>query len=351
MNLQEAQMRRVRPSFVGPRLLAVTAMAVCLTLLLGLENVRAESPIEIKIGWQPAEELNFFIAKDAKLFEKAGLKPTYIRFNAGPPMLAALRTGDVDVGYMGSPPALSAFAQGLPVSVFFIESDAGASESMVVQPDSGIDGPEDLAGKTIGVWRGTSAEFALGHALAKAGVDRKEVKILDLDVTALIASFRTKEVDGIHVWDPWALRAIEMGGKTAFRDWDVGVRLPIVWLGRHNWLENPEGGKRFIQALMEADAIRRADPERAAAVASKTLGMELSTAKKFAARNHFLTAKELMDTSHPLSINPDSVKSGKGAVKIISDIAAFLVEVGRIKQMPDVANRIDSRPLVLAVDN
>lgn len=325
----------------------IKVIPLCLTLFLGATAVSADDPIEITIGWQPAEELNFFIAKDAKLFEKAGLKPEFVRFNAGPPMLAALRSGDVDVGYMGSPPAISAFAQGLPVSIFFIESDAGASESLVVQPDSGINGPEDLAGKTIGVWRGTSAEFALGHALEKANIDRADVNILDLDVTALIAAFRTKEVDAIHVWDPWALRAIEMGGKAAFRDWDVGVRLPIVWLGRHDWLEKPEGAKRFIQALMEADKIRRSDPARAARVASETLGMELSTAKKFTERNHYLTAGELADPKFAMSIHPDAIKSNAGAAKIITEIAAFLVTAGRIKEVPDISKRIDPKPLMM----
>lgn len=325
----------------------IKTISFCLMLVVGTVSANAADPIKIKIGWQPAEELNFFIAKDAKLFEKMGLEPEFVRFNAGPPMLAALRSGDVDVGYMGSPPAISAFAQGLPVSVFFIESDAGASESLVVQKDSGINGPEDLAGKTIGVWRGTSAEFALGHALAKANIKREDVNILDLDVTALIASFRTGEVDGIHVWDPWALRAIEMGGKAAFRDWDVGVRLPIVWLGRHDWLEQPEGAKRFIQALMEADKIRKSDPERAAKVASETLGMELSTARKFAERNHYLTAEELSDPKFAMSIHPDSIKNGIGATKIITEIAEFLVTAGRIKEVPDISKRIDPKPLMM----
>lgn len=312
-------------------------------------NAQSGEPIKVRIGWQPAEELNFFIARDAKLFEQEGLAPEFLRFNAGPPMLAALRSGELDIGYMGSPPAVAAIAQGIPIDIFFIETDAGTSEGLVVQGDSGIKTAHDLKGKTIGVWRGTSADFALGRILEKENIGSGDIKLLDLDVTALIAAFRTKQVDGIHVWDPWALRAEELGGRKILRDADYGIHLPMVWLGRKEWLQNPEGGKRFIKALMGADAIRRADPGRAASVAASVLGFEIEIAKKLITRNYYFTAQELADPKAELSMHQDAIKNGTGALKAISDIAAFLVRAGRVKEVQDLGSRIDPRPLQLNV--
>src|SRR3546814_13735833 len=91
-----------------------------------------------------------FIARQEKLFEQAGLDVEYFRFNAGPPMFAALRTGGVDIAPMGAPPAVIILSQEPNLRAFLIGSDESHAERLVAQPNSGIAKVADLKGKKIG---------------------------------------------------------------------------------------------------------------------------------------------------------------------------------------------------------
>src|ERR1051325_7157933 len=57
------------------------------------------APLPFKIGWQPAPIYRMYAAQKLGYFERAGLAPTFIKFAAGPPMLAAFQTKDIDVTF------------------------------------------------------------------------------------------------------------------------------------------------------------------------------------------------------------------------------------------------------------
>ena len=74
----------------------------------------AQSPrMPVRIAWQPGFAARLYVARDLDLFTKAGLDPQFLKFVAGPPMLAALRAGDVDIAFMSANPALAGMAQGI----------------------------------------------------------------------------------------------------------------------------------------------------------------------------------------------------------------------------------------------
>jgi aliphatic sulfonates family ABC transporter substrate-binding protein len=307
--------------------------------------------IKVRMAWQPGVQLLFFIAKEEKLFEKAGLEPKYFRFNAGPPMFAALRTGDVDFAAMGAPPAVIILTQEPKVRVFFIGADESRAERLVVRAGANIKTLQDLKGKKIGVWRGTSAEFALGHVLDKAGLKTSDVNILDMDVTALLPAFKKREVDAVHVWDPWALRLQKEGGETLVTDADVGVRMPDPWLLRTEFLENPEGPKRLLMAIDMATKILKEQPERAAEILATTLNTDVASAKEIIGRIYYPSIKEQFDPNGEFSINPETVKANKGVADALNQIAVFLEKKGKISSPPDMRERIASEPLKLLMES
>jgi taurine transport system substrate-binding protein len=325
----------------------LTSIFVSTVILLsnGIFTVHAAEKIKVNMAWQPGVQLMFFIAKEEKLFEKAGLDPTYLRFNAGPPMFAALRSGDVDFAAMGAPPAVIILSQEPKVKVFFVGSDESHAERLVVRDGANIKTIQDLKGKKIGVWRGTSAEFALNHVLDKAGLKTSDVKILDMDVTALLPAFKKGDVDAIHVWDPWALRLQKIGGKTLVTDADVGVRMPDPWLARTEFLANPEGAKRILKATEMAYKIFKEKPQRAAEILAKTLNTDLDSAKEIIGRIYYPSIDEQHDPYSTLSINPYAVKANKGLADALNQIAAFLASKGKIKNPPDMRERVASEPL------
>lgn len=333
------------PATISRRALLQGALGIAAVPLLA-PFARAQGRIKVRIAWQPGVQLLLFIARQEKLFEHAGLDVQYFRFNAGPPMFAALRTGGVDIAPMGAPPAAIILSQEPHLRAFLIGSDESHAERLVVQPDAGIRNVSGLKGKKIGLWRGTSSEFALQKALEKTGLSTTDVKVLDLDVTALIPAFKKKEIDAVWVWDPWALILQKAGAKTLVTDADVGVKMPDPWLARSEFLQNPEGARRIIAAVDKASAILKSDRSLADTIMAEQLMLSKDMAHEIIDHMVFPTPEQQYDLSYGLSLNPQSVKAGTGLVGSLNQVATFLAEKGKIdKSPPDMKNRVDPEPL------
>ena len=324
------------------------AIAVTIAAVMLPHAATAADPIKVRIGWQASMQALFYLAREHKLYEKVGLDAEYIRFNAGPPIFAALRSGDVDIAYMGAPPAAIAIAQGIPVKAFVSEVDASNSESLVVHNDGGINNLSDLRGKKIAIWRGSSAEFALRKAMAKVGLTDKDLTILDVDVTTVVPAFVKKDIDGVFIWDPWAYRLQQKNGKQLVTDADVGIRMPAIWIGREDWLANPEGGKRFIKAMQMAHELMKKDMEGTAMLTGKVIGVDTNVARDLLKRTGYPTVEEQADPTNVLSVHPDAIAKGQGLAKVLTDIAEFFESKGRVKSVPDMSKKVDSRPVMLA---
>ena len=110
--------------------LVVIGMTVLLSVGSALTAPRAlaESPLPIKIGYQTGADWLLFVAKDQKLFEKAGLAPTYVKFVAGAPMIEAVRSGSIDVATLGSVPFLIGLSQGVDWVMIGINPEGARSE-------------------------------------------------------------------------------------------------------------------------------------------------------------------------------------------------------------------------------
>src|SRR6201986_209692 len=82
--------------------------------------------------------------------EKAtGAKIDFRRFNSGAEIFAAIASGDVQVGYVGSSPFAAATSRGLDVKAFYLASSSVIDEALVVRNGSGINSLADLKGKKL----------------------------------------------------------------------------------------------------------------------------------------------------------------------------------------------------------
>lgn len=83
-------------------------------------------------------------------FAKAtGYDIDFRKFNSGADIFAAIASGDVQVGYVGSSPFAAATSRGLAVKAFYLSSISGIDEALVVRNGSGINTLADLKGKKL----------------------------------------------------------------------------------------------------------------------------------------------------------------------------------------------------------
>jgi len=114
----------------------------------------AQGRLRITIGYVETPDWLLFVARDLKLFEKAGLAPTYVKFAAGPPMIAATQNGSLDLASVGSEAFLMGLSQGVDWVMIGINPEGSYSEGLVAQKDGGIKTPTDLRGSASGCSRG-----------------------------------------------------------------------------------------------------------------------------------------------------------------------------------------------------
>lgn len=330
-------------------LVTVVAGGFLASRMVAAQTAKPAGPaMKLNLGWQPTMNgARYFVAHAFKLFEQAGLEPNLVKFTAGPPFFSAFQSGSIDVGYMGFQPAVTAIAQGIPIKIIALENDAWGAEGLVVRPDSGIKTLADMRGKTIATKRGSSADTAIRAGLRKGGLKDSDVKIVDVDVTALVPAFTKGDIQGGWYWEPWMGLLKRQGGVVVAVDKDVDVPVGIVWVAHEAWIrENPAAVQRLLRAIDLATGPLHKNPRAVAAEIAKPLGLtEEHVLEVITKQANWPTLAESLAKSHPFSVHPEVVAANQGLAGVLSENAKFQMTFGIIKSPPDFTKAIDPAPL------
>ncbi|QND70233.1 ABC transporter substrate-binding protein [Tardiphaga robiniae] len=316
---------------------------LCLCLVLvsvvaGALPAAANEPNEIRIGWQPAAFFEFFYAQQEKLFEKAGLKPVYVKFNSTPPMLAAMKAGDLDIAFGGMPAYIAGIAAGMDISLFcWLET---ANTSLVMQSSEDISSAHQLVGKKIATVNGSSAQWTLLKYLDAEKIPLKDVTIVYMSVPGLLPAFANKDVDGVSVWEPWGLKLVATGGKPfgPFVGASDYVQPAIYW-GRRQWMaDNSQKMTKFLAALDESVHAINSKPEAGAEALAHYAGMDAADALKILTMKKQVLVqdmREVLETS-PLAFKLKQGETYSGQVRFTKEMADFLYRNGNIPRELDL---------------
>jgi taurine transport system substrate-binding protein len=154
-------------------------------------------------------------------FEKAtGAKIDFRRFNSGAEIFAAIASGDVQVGYVGSSPFAAATSRGLDVQAFYLASISGVDEALVVRNGSGINSLADLKGKKLAAAPVSTDHYQLLALIKGIGLNEKDVQVFAIPQPDIVAGYNRGDLDGGFVWDP-ALTELKKNGKVLVTSKDV----------------------------------------------------------------------------------------------------------------------------------
>lgn len=201
-------------------------------------------------------------------------------FNAGPAAVEAMFAGSLDATYIGPNPAINAFVKSRGEAIRIVAGATSGGASLVVQP--GIDSVEQLRGKRIAdPQTGGTQDIALRTFLRKNGFEvdaagAGDVTVVAQENSATLDLFRSGEVDGAWVPEPWASRLVLEGGGKVLVDekalWPGGRFVTTNLIVRTEFLErHPETVKALLRAQVQADEEIEAAPARAQEVVNAQL--------------------------------------------------------------------------------
>ncbi len=204
-----------------------------------------------------------FIEEELKTI---GYKPQYIGFaGAGPEVNEAFATKKLDFSLAGNLPPLVAKSNGIDVSILNVV-DSNLNMAFVTQPNQdGINGLEDIEGKTVLVGKGTILQYLFAVVVDEYGLDINKIKIVNT-VADASAAFLNGDVDVYITTDIQAQLYVSSGdGKIIFNTSDKPEwSSQQVLAGRNEFLkENPEVAVAIEKALIRAYDFANANPEKA----------------------------------------------------------------------------------------
>jgi aliphatic sulfonates family ABC transporter substrate-binding protein len=321
------------------------AAAALLLSFAAFQPTAQAAGIDIRVGYQPGTAPRFFVARDQQMFQKAGLAPQYSKFISGPTMLAALQGEDIDVAFMTTAPAIFGLAQGIDIRVFFIESDAAETQALVSTKQAAMKSLTDQKGKSIAVTFGSSAHYALLKSFIAANLSDSDVKVLDMQPSAMLPAFIRGDIAGAWAWDPWTAK-MESEGGTLVASLST-LRLPMagVWVVRAKWLaKNQEGIQHFIKAMdMTAEYMKTHEADAVKAIAVE-LGVDEPLATLIYHRIEVPSLPQQID-GYVAALGTSETKAKSGMAIHMNDLAEFFFALKRIPTKPDVVAAIDPRAL------
>ena len=183
----------------------------------------AEAADKVVVGYQ-TDALPSSVAIANGDFDKAtGTKIDFRRFNSGAEIFAAIASGDVQVGYVGSSPFAAATSRGLDIKAFYLASISGVDEALVVRSGSGINSLADLKGKKLAAAPVSTDHYQLLALIKSLGLSEKDVQVFAIPQPDIVAGYNRGDLDGGFVWDP-ALTELKKNGKVLVTSKDVAEK-------------------------------------------------------------------------------------------------------------------------------
>ncbi|MEE3651067.1 MULTISPECIES: sigma-54-dependent Fis family transcriptional regulator [unclassified Brenneria] len=235
---------------------------------------------ELRIGYQKFGNLGVLKARQSleSLFAGQGVSVSWSEFPAGPQLLHALHSDEIDFGTTGEVPPIFAQAQGCPLVYVAYEPPAPQSVALLVLHDSPIAGVAELRGKRIAVNKGSNVHYLLLQLLDEHGLSLQDVRIVYAPPKYPLAPSDYQAVDAWLLWDPLLSDAERNGDLRVLADGRQRVQNQQFYLARRRFAEQSEDILRQLFGALQKTG-NFIDHQRAEATAllSAELGLPCAT--------------------------------------------------------------------------
>ena len=245
-------------------------------LLLSTNTVTAQPLTRVMSGYAATSGPHavLWLAREAGLFEKNGLRTDVAYIRSGSTMGQALVAGEIQLAQMGGPAALAAGVAGFDVTMVAV-----ALNTTPIVIMGKVAKMEELKGKAIGVTRyGSNTDISARFAIRKAGLQpEKDVALIQLeDYAGIMGGIQSGRIAAGALADPFTDHAKKLGYKEIADIAALGLEFPFVGIVTKKTFikEQPDLVQRFVRAYTESIALYKNDRELAKKVTSKYTGIK-----------------------------------------------------------------------------
>ncbi|BEU95319.1 taurine ABC transporter substrate-binding protein [Acidovorax sp. DW039] len=312
------------------------ALAAAGTLALASAFSALAADKNVVVGYQTDALPSAVAIANGDFAKTTGYQIDFRKFNSGADVVAAIASGDVQVGYVGSSPYAAAASRGLDIQGFYLASISGTDEALVVRNGSGIQSVNDLKGKRLAAAPVSTDHYQLLALIKNLGLTEKDVTVLAIPQPEIVAAYNRGDIDGGFVWDP-ALTELKKNGTVLVTSKDVaekGAPTFSAWVATGKFAkEHPEFLKnyaavidKYSQSFATDKAAWGPDSENTKLLAKLLGGNPADHAS--ALKNLNLVPRSEQVTDAWLGGGEKS-----GVAKILKETSAFLKEQKKISQV------------------
>jgi len=254
-------------------------------LMIGPAAVQALDKMTIATGVDPAFS-QFYVAKEAGIFERNGLDVTINTGPSGSAMVPFLINDQVQAAY-GSDLA-GVINHNVDTNVVAV-ADGTYLVKWLSVVGRNIETLDGLKGKKVGVAKGTGGEIFWNRVVEKKHLHAADYTIVDVEAPEMLAAIERGDIDGFATWEPWPTRTLMAVKGTKILQDAEGIynNINFVYMNR-SWIEkNKDTAERFMRSLVEANDLIGADRPRAAQMVAKFLKMPLELAAELMPKVEF----------------------------------------------------------------
>jgi len=299
-------------------LLALSAMTYCVPTGANAADVKLAATA---IGRPPIFSNTFVDVGETKgYWKKAGLDVSFRWFQRGTDTAKAVVTGDVQVGYTATPPAVNLIASGAKIKVI---AGMPNQDWLVASDDPSVKGCKDLKGKTVAADGINNARYLfLQSVVENCGLKLSDLKLINLANAPLVKAGIAAQVHS-GVWHIDELAQVEYVTK---KKWSLIDFPPTIKAGLHYAVliasdkaikENREGVIRYLVGWIETQKLmgskNPADQKEFAEIAAKASQKDVAVAaaaiKSYQSINYWVNNDGLDEKQLMAQVN-DLVKVG-----------------------------------------
>ena len=280
-------------------------------------------------GWFP-----WAVAEEQGIFEDVGVEVELEFFTDYLGSLDAMSAGQLDGNSQTLNDTLVGLSAGSDQVVVVVNDNSAGNDAIIV--DESITSIADLEGASLAAEPGVVDHFLLLQGLATEGLTEDDIDFNGLPTDQAAAAFAGGEFDGVGVFAPFTVQALEReGSHVLFDSSDFPGTIPdFLVLDRSLVEERPDDVQKLVDAWYATTAWIEENPDEAVEIMAARGEVSVEEYESFAEGTRIFTAEEALD-----SMTGDAETDLPAMTESVSE---FLVESELMPEAPDVEGLYDT---------